>query len=331
MSYDVFGMCNALYDLQAEVPEEVLQELNFQKGGMFLIEEEQQRELAAKVYNHIVNAEPGGSGANTAIGVALLGGKSCYTGKVADDEHGTLYAEGLRRKQVGYETPVGKGVTGISVILITPDTQRTMCTFLGMSRSLGPDDIALDALRASKYLYVTGYLWDTDSQKAAVLKAMREARAAGGKVALSQSDPFCVRRHKADFQQIVQEHVDLLFGNMEEAQVFTDTDNPYDAIRAMAPYCDLAAVTMDARGSLLREGDRLHEIPCYPVQAVDTTGAGDMYAAGLLYGLTQGLPMETTGRLASYVAAQVVAKLGPRLEALDQEAVARICAGAWPV
>jgi sugar/nucleoside kinase (ribokinase family) len=219
---------------------------------------------------------------------------------------------------------LGKGETGISVILITPDAQRTMLTFLGASRTLAPDDVNLDALRASKYLYVTAYLWDTENQKEAVLRAMREARTAGVKVALSLSDPFCVHRHKEDLLQLIHEHVDCLLGNHEEAQALTDTDNPFDAIRAMAPYCDFAAVTMSKDGSLLRHNSDLYEIPSYPVHPVDTTGAGDMYAAGLLYGLTQGLPLETTGRIAAYTAAQVVAKLGPRLDELDEATLTRL-------
>ncbi len=178
MGYDVFGMCNPLYDIQAEIPEALLEEIGVQKGGMFLIEEEQQRALVASIYTHIVNSEAGGSGANTMIGVSLLGGKACYTGKIGNDEHGSLYAEGLRAKQVHYAVPPGVGETGISVILVTPDAQRTMCTFLGMCRELEPADVDLEALRASKYLYITGYLWDTDTQKAAVLHAMRAARAA---------------------------------------------------------------------------------------------------------------------------------------------------------
>ena len=325
MAYDVFGMCNPLYDIQAEVPETVLAELGYEKGGMFLIDHAQQRDVIATIYEHIVNTAAGGSGANTMIGIALLGGTACYTGKLGNDEHASLYTSGLNAKGVRSLAAQGDGTTGISVILVTPDAQRTMFTFLGMCRELGPEDVALDALRQSKYLYVTGYLWDTDTQKEAVLKAMREAKAAGVKVALSLSDPFCVNRNKDDFLAIIRDHVDLLIGNSEEAQALTDTATPRDAIRAMAAYCELAAVTMDANGSLLRSGDTLLTIPPYPVQAIDTTGAGDMYAAGILYGLTQNLPLERTGRIASCVAAQVVVKLGPRLESLDNEAIDRFC------
>ena len=326
MQYDVFGMCNALYDIQAEISDTLLKELDIEKGGMFLIDEAQQQALVSRVYEHIVHAESGGSGANTMIGLSLLGGSGCYTSKIGNDEHGTLYTDDLRKKQIQVCTAAGEGTTGICLVLITPDAERTLCTYLGICRELGPDDLNVEALRASKYLYVTGYLWDTDSQKAAVLRAMREAKAAGVKVALSLSDPFCVNRHKEDFLKIAEEYVDFLIGNDVEAQALTGTETPHDAIRAMSPYCTLAAVTMGARGALLRNGDIIHEIPAFTVHAVDTTGAGDMYAAGLLYGITQGLPLEQTGHLAAYMAAQVVAKLGPRLEKIDSEAVRRICA-----
>jgi sugar/nucleoside kinase (ribokinase family) len=330
MSYDVFGMCNPLYDITVEISEglfaEVGREIGAQKGGMFLIDEEQQRALVARTYEHIVDTASGGSGANTMIGLALLGGKACYAGKIGNDEHGALYRDKLSEKQVSVSVTPGEGTTGICVVILTPDAERTMCTFLGISRELGPTDVDEEAIRASKYLYVTGYLWDTDNQKAAVLHAMRTARAAGVKVALSLSDPFCVGRHKSDFLKIAHEHVDLLIGNHEEAQHLTDTDNPHDAIRAMAALCDVAVVTMGGRGALLRQGGQVVEVPASKVAVVDTNGAGDMYAAGILYGLTHGLSLEQTGRVAAYAAGQVVAKLGPRLDSLDREAVQRILA-----
>ncbi len=328
MSFDVFGMCNALYDLQAEVDDAVLDELGLQKGSMTLIDEDQQRRIVPRIYTHLVNTESGGSGANTMFGVALLGGTSCYTSRVGIDEHADLYRKGLAGRGVKPNLGVGAGATGISLVLVTPDAQRTMCTFLGQARELRKEDVKLDDLRESKYLYVTGYLWDTENQKDAVLHAMQEANRAGVKVALSLSDPFCVTRHKEDFLHIIEEHVDLLFGNFQEAQVMTDTDNPHDAVRALAQHSEVAVVTMDDKGSLICNGAELYEIPAYPVTAVDTTGAGDMYAAGLLYGLTQGLSLEITGRIASYAAAQVVAKMGPRLERIDQSAIGRLRKGA---
>src|SRR5688500_357833 len=181
--FDVFGMCNALFDIQAEVKDEELSELSLTKGAMMLISEEEQRAIVPRVYTQIVNTEAGGSGANTMIGVALLGGTACYTSRVGDDEHGGLYRDGLADKGVKPNLGVGAGETGISLILVTPDAQRTMCTFLGRSIDLRKEDVNVDDLRASRYLYVTGYLWDTENQKEAVLFAMQEANKAGVKVA----------------------------------------------------------------------------------------------------------------------------------------------------
>ena len=326
--FDVFGSCNALFDIQAEVDDSVLSDLGIEKGSMNLIDHDQQRSIVPLVYDSIVNTEPGGSGANTMIGLALLGGKACFTSHVGEDEHGGLYRSGLLQRGVKPNLGSEPGNTGICLVLITPDAQRTMLTYLGRSRDLVKEDFHVEDLRSSRYLYVTGYLWDTENQKEAVLYAMREANAAGVKVALSLSDPFCVSRHKEDFRRIISDHVSLLFGNYTEAQELTDTANPRDAVSELARHCDVAVVTMDDKGSLIQQGDRLIEIPVYPVDPVDTTGAGDMYAAGLLYGLTQGLPLEITGRIASYCAAQVVAQLGPRLDALDPAKIAKLRAGA---
>jgi sugar/nucleoside kinase (ribokinase family) len=327
MGFDVFGMDNALFDIQAEISDALLQTLGLEKGSMVLLGAEQQQEIVPKIYTHIVHTEAGGSAANTMSGVALLGGTTCFTSRIGNDEHGVLYEQGLAQRGVKPNLGKSEGATGVSLILVTPDAQRTMCTYLGESYSLSRVDLSVPDLRASKYLYVTGYLWDTDSQKEAVLFAMQEANRAGVQVALSLSDPFCVHRHREDFLRLVRDHVDLVFGNYQEAQALTGTDHPYDALRFLAEHSDLAVVTMDARGALLRQGSITYEIPRYKVHAVDTTGAGDMFAAGLLYGLTQGLPLEVTGRIASYSAAQVVAKLGPRLESIDRSAIARLKAG----
>ena len=316
MKYDVFGMCNALYDIQAEVSDELLSELQIEKGGMMLLDALEQQRLIPRVLPGIVNSEAGGSGANTMIGVALLGGNACFTSRVAEDTHGEKYRLSLESKGVKANLGTGNGSTGVSLILVSPDAQRTMCTYLGVGRELQPADVNLEDLCVSKYLYVTGYLWDTDSQKETVLYAMQQANKADVRVALSLSDPFCVNRHRDDFNRIISNHVDVVFGNASEAQALTGTENPDDAARALGENCDIVVITMDSHGSLIRQEDTVYEIPAYPVKAVDTTGAGDMYAAGLLFGLTQGYDHMRTGKIASWCAAQVVAKMGPRLDSI---------------
>ncbi len=316
MPFDVFGMCNALVDIQAKVHDAVLEGLSLQKGGMFLIDDRQRGRLIDILASQVVHSEAGGSGANTMIGISLLGGTACYTSKIADDPQGAIYRESLREKGVKPNLAVGEGSTGVSFILLTPDAQRTMCTYLGASQQLRPDEVNIDDLRQSRYLYITGYLWDTESQKQAVLHAMHEANRAGVRVAFSLSDIFCVQRHRDDFQRLLERHVDVLIGNAAEAQELSQTDNPLDAVRVLSQYCDVAVVTMDSRGALIRQKDVQCHVPAFPVQAVDATGAGDMYAAGLLYGLCTNRTLEEAGRIAAYCAAQVVAKMGARLDSI---------------
>ena len=326
--FDVFGMCNALFDLQAEVADAKLNELSLAKGGMMLLSHEEQRAIVPRVYDELVNTAAGGSGANTMHALALLGGKACYTSRVGSDEHGRMYRDSLADYGVKPNLGASDEQTGISLIMVTPDAQRTMCTFLGASQDLQADDVNVDDLRASRYLYVTGYLWDTENQKQAVLKAMREAKQAGVKVALSLSDPFCVGRHKDDFTHLLGEYVDVVFANAEEARGMTNIDDVTEAARKLAQMTKgIAVVTRDKSGSLIATEQEMHEIPAFLVTAVDTTGAGDTYAAGVLYGLTTDQPLDAAGRAGAYLAAQVVAKMGPRLDTIDQSALASAIRG----
>lgn len=316
--YDVFGMCNPLIDLLAEADDDLLTSLGFAKGSMNLVDESQQRALLSAIGGKISGIEPGGSGANTMIGLALLGGRGVYTGHVGLDDHARHYRSGLEAKGVKANLGADDGMTGTCLVVISPDdAERTMFTFLGNCLRLGRQHVDEQDLRASSYLYVTGYLWDTDTQKEAVLHAMHSANREGVKVALSLSDSFCVGRHRHDFSELAESHVDLLIGNEAEATAMAETDEVYDAVRRLRERCDMVAVTLGANGSLVAYGDTILHVPAYPATPVDMTGAGDMYAAGLLYGLTHNIPLEKTGKLANYAAAQVVSKLGPRLEALQ--------------
>ena len=325
-------MCNALFDLQAEVTDTILAELAIEKGTMRLVSAEEQRALVPAVYTHIVNTQAGGSGANTMIGIAQMGGTTSFTSRVGRDEHGPMYRSSL--EEFGVKPNLGEaleGETGLCLVLITPDAQRTMGTFLGVSQELHLEDVNVPDLVQSKYLYVTGYLWDTDTQKNAVEFAMREAKEVDTKVALSLSDPFCVGRHKDDFERLLREYVSVVFANRDEARMMTGEDDARLAARRLAQMCGgLAAVTLDKEGSILVQGDETCEIPIYPVHAIDTTGAGDMYAAGILYGLAKELPLPITGRVAAWAAGKIVAHLGPRLPSLNRESLAAIERGGLP-
>lgn len=322
--FDVFGMCNALYDVQAGVDDTLLARLGLAKGTMQLVDEAQEAELLPLVAPLVIHREAGGSGANTMIGLALLGGRACFTSRVGADPFGEEYRASLTRQRVQANLGAGTGRTGVALILITPDAQRTILTFLGDSQALEPGDVRLPDLESSHWLYLTGYLWDTETQKEAFLHALKAAKRAGIKVAFNLSDPFCVRRHLDDFRRLVAGGVDLVVGNADEARMLTGEPDAATAARELARQTGLAAVTRDASGSILDDGREAHDISAQRVTAIDTTGAGDMYAAGLLYGLTRGLSLPAAGRIASYAAAQVVAKLGPRLEAIDGEAVEKL-------
>lgn len=316
-TFDVYGMCNPLFDLQSEVTDQTLAKLGYAKGSTSLVSSEEQRNIVAGVYDTLINAESGGSGANSMIMVALLGGSACYTGCVGTDDHANMYRENLTNKGVKANLGVVDGATGICAVLVTPDSERTMCTFLGAAVELSVDHIHWDDLRKSKYLYITGYLWDTDSQKEAVLTAMREAAKANVQVALSLSDSFCVNRHKEDFLNLVQNHVDVLFGNESEATALTGETDPVSAIKVLAQHVKVVSITLGGNGSLIYADGQIHEVESFKVNAVDTTGAGDSYAGAVLHGLAKGWPIEKTGRVASYVSSQVVSQFGPRLAALD--------------
>jgi sugar/nucleoside kinase (ribokinase family) len=312
MRYDVFGMCNALFDLQAQVEAGILQDLRLRPGGMYLLDADQHAALVSRIRHSIVNEAAGGSGANTMIGIAALGGKACFTSRVGRDDFGPAYIRSLADAGVQPDLPQGDGATGLCVVLITPDRQRTMCTYLGEGRNLRPEDVSLDHLRQSSMLYVTGYLWDTETQMQAVELAIAEARAAGLTVAMSLSDTFCIERHHADFTSLLAGSVDVVFGNEDEARLLAGAAKALDAARTLGNDGRTAFITLGGDGALVaRNGQAVH-VPAQAVPLVDTTGAGDAFAAGTLYGLTHGMDPIAAAGIGSQLAASVVSHMGPR-------------------
>ena len=233
----------------------------------------------------------GGSAANTIAGLATLGGRGAFIGKVRDDQLGAVFRHDVRAVGVSFDTvPAADGApTARCLILVTPDSQRTMQTYLGACVELGPDDIDEDAVAAAGITYLEGYLWDPPAAKEAFLKAARLAHAAGRQVSLSLSDPFCVDRHRAEFQGLVEEHVDVLFANQTEITSLYEVDDFDAALRRVRGHCRVAALTRGEKGSVVVGGGEVHVVDAEPVaRVVDTTGAGDAYAAGFLFGLTGG-------------------------------------------
>jgi sugar/nucleoside kinase (ribokinase family) len=312
---DVTGIGNAIVDVLAHAADAQLEKNGLVKGTMALVEEPRARELYAQMGPAVEIS--GGSAANTVAGVASLGGRAAYIGKVRDDQLGDVFTHDIRAAGVRFDTaPSRAGAsTARCMILVTPDAQRTMSTYLGACRELGPDDIDEQRIEQSLVTYLEGYLWDPPAAKQAFLKAARIARSAGRKTALSLSDPFCVERHRGEFLDLVETHVDILFANEHEICSLYQAERFDDAIEAVRGRCEVVVVTRSAAGSVVLAGGEASIVAAAPVRAlVDTTGAGDLYAAGFLYGYTHGRSPAECGRLGALCAAEVLAQFGARPE-----------------
>ncbi len=288
-SYDVIGIGNAIVDVLAQADDAFLAEHGLNKGAMTLIDAAQAEALYAKMGSGIEMS--GGSAANTMAGLAALGGSAAYVGKVSRDLLGLVFHHDIQAIGVAFDTaPLeGSPPTARCLILVTPDAQRTMNTFLGACVELGPDDVDPARIGAAQVTYLEGYLWDKPKAKEAFLKAAQIAHDAGRKVALTLSDAFCVQRHRDSFLELIDGHVDILFGNEHELMELYRTPSLDEALTAVRGACEVAAVTRSSRGSVILDGGAVYEVPVEPVEhVVDTTGAGDLYAAGFLYGYTQG-------------------------------------------
>ena len=316
MKYDVYGVGNALVDIQAQVDDAVLAATGFDKGIMTLVDDDQQKGVIAKLDGLPLNRCAGGSAANTIVGIADFGGKAAYVGKVADDETGEFFLQDMREMGVTIEvTPSPEGQTGTCGVLITEDAQRTMITNLGVSATLTEADIDEEELKQAKYVYIEGYLLTGETTKAAAYKAIELAKKHNVKVAFTASDPFLVNMLRDEIWQLVEGPVDLFFCNEEEAMSLTGKDDPIQCAATIHKHCENVAMTLGANGSIIMHGGESIPIEGVTVKAIDTTGAGDMYAGGLLYGITNGLSWKQAGHLASHASARIVSQLGARMEA----------------
>ena len=312
---DVYGVGNALVDVQVRVDEDFIVRHGLKKGHMQLVDARRQAQVLAALAGHPVNRCSGGSAANTVVGVAELGGRSAYCGKVGDDELGRFYRDDLDAVGVRFEGASSSEPTGTALVLVTPDAQRTMLTCLAASALLDAPDVRTTPLDDCAYLYVEGYLLPGESTRRAALAAIEAAKARGVRVALTVSDPFVVAQSAALLWDLIDGPVDLLFCNEIEAAALVGTDDMVECARALHRRATNIALTLGAKGSVLMHEDTLHPVEGVKVDPVDTTGAGDMYAAGILYGVTHGLSWPEAGRLASHAAARVVSTLGARLPA----------------
>jgi len=311
--YDVAAIGNAIVDVIAPATDAWLAENGLDKGAMMLVDPARSAELYSKMQAAVEAS--GGSAANTIAGLASFGGKGAFMGKVADDKLGETFAHDMRAIGARFEnTPlVGGPATAVSMINVTPDAQRTMCTFLGASVEFSDADVEKDVVEAAKIVYLEGYLFDAEAARRAFAKAAGLAHGAGRMIALTLSDSFVVERHRAGLMGFIETQVDLLFANESEVCALFETDDFDVAVAALRPHVKLAAITRSEAGSvILSQGERL-TVAAEPVEkVVDTTGAGDQYAAGFMFGLSRGRPLQQCGQLASLAAAEVISHYGPR-------------------
>ena len=311
--FDVLGIGNALVDVIASVDEAFVEAHDFPHGATTMVD----LDRAEAVYADLPPAQEtsGGSCANTIAGLGSFGATVAFIGRVRDDQLGKVYTHDLRSLGVYFDVaPATDGpATGRCLVMVTPDAHRTQCTYLGASTFIGPEDVDADVVARARVTYLEGYLWDQPAAKDAIRKAATTARAAGQQVAFTLSDPFCVDRHRDEFRSLVTDEIDILFGNEAEICSLYEVEDFDTALQLLRHHCRVGALTRSERGSVVIAGDEVHVIDADPVEhLLDTTGAGDQYAAGFLYGLTHGYDLATCGRLGSVAAAEVISHFGPR-------------------
>lgn len=320
MSYDLFGLGNALMDVQVFIEDKFLNEHDIQKGIMTLVEEDKSRELIGSIAGLKSVCVPGGSCGNTMSTAAMLGGKSVFTYVVADDMYGRLYERQLSERGVkSIVSMKDEGLTGTSIILTTPDAERTMLTHLGVCREFTKSDIDLEVFAASKVFHTTGYELDTPLQKEAVREALAQAKKRGVKVSFDIADPFCISRNVDEIKEMIADSIDIVFGNKDEVKILTGKEDPIEAGKAIiAMGAEIALVKVGGDGSYVFTKEGFTQVPVYKADNVlDSTGCGDIYAGGFLFGYTMGFDLVKSANIASFVASKIIGVAGVQLEKLD--------------
>ncbi|MBN3521767.1 adenosine kinase [Algoriphagus lutimaris] len=315
--YDVTGIGNALVDIEFKVTDQFFEANGVEKGLMTLVDEDRQNELMQVIDTQQAKKQCGGSAGNTVIAISQFGGKSYYSCKVANDEFGHFYMNDMKNAGVDHnlnESNLVEGITGKCLVMVTEDAERTMNTFLGITQTYSTEDVNESAIKDSKYLYIEGYLITSENGKQAMKHAKKIAEENGVKVAVTFSDPAMVKYFKEPMTEVIGASVDMLFTNEEEAMIFTNKDNLLEAREELKKVAKHFVITQGKNGAMIYDGDTFIDIEPYETTAVDTNGAGDMFAGAFMYGITNGHSYASSGKLASMASSKIVSQFGPRLE-----------------
>lgn len=310
--YDVFGLGNPLVDTVIKVAEEKISELDLTKGSVNFVDEKTATDILNKLKNEEIGLKPAGDVVNTMMGIANLGGKAVFCGKVGDDKNGLFIEETLTQDGIKPTLIKGNVTTGSCTALVTPDFERTMITHLGAAITLNEDEVIIEDVKNSKIIYVTGYILEEPNLRQMALKALKEAKKHEKKIAIDVSDPSLVKRCKEDILKILKEFADIIIANEDEAKVLTEKE-PESALKEIAKMCDIAIVKLGKEGALISDKGTIYEVKGFKVEAVDTTGAGDMFAAGFLFGITNNYSVAEAATIANYAASKIVQEMGGRL------------------
>ena len=325
--FDVFGVGNAIVDTLAQIDDQLITDLGLGKGGMALMDTENQAKVLSRLENQNLKLASGGSAANTMVAIAQSGGTGVYCGKVTRDTNGEFYKQDIEEAGISFPVnaaPESSLPTGTCVVLTTPDAERTMCTHLGISTTLNKSEIDLDLLAQSKCSYIEGYLWDAEDPRAACVETFEQSKKLGVRAAFTFSDAFLIDRFADDFRRIVSEYCDIIFCNADEARQFFASDDINECTNKMAEICDLAFITDGSNGCFVVENGNVTQVAGFPVKAVDTVGAGDAFAGGALFGITNGLTPAQSAKWGNYFASRVVESIGPRIDGSMKEHVASV-------
>lgn len=307
----VYGIGNPLIDLLCFVTDKDIENLSLFKGTMNLIDEDKRKEIVEYLNKKEIRYSCGGSCPNTMVTLKSLGIETTLAGGIGFDDLGKMYKSRLKELGVNDELVENSAATGTSIILVTEDRERTMCTFLGANRNFNKDDVNLESAKKTDIFYFTGYMWDTDSQQGAIRKVLDIKKKSNFIVAFDIADPFAVGRYRQTFFDIIKEYVDIVFANSEEARYLIDNYDAYECSKSIGKLCKTAVVKNGKKGSYISHDGKIYEIPVYGTnRPVDTTGAGDTYAAGFLYGVQKGYSVEDSGKIASILAGEIINQIG---------------------